>query len=123
MGHFEGVDIYSMATLVDPRYRSTYFTDKEMAEVAKKKLVSAINAELVIVDQDDPEEKRRSSSSSSEVPAESEAKSGSIVQQIAKRIRLEKEQRDQEMEEPTVTAESLVEQYLQEPLQENKPLR
>jgi hypothetical protein len=57
------------------------------------------------------------------VPAESEAKSGSIVQQIANMIRLEKEQRDQEMEEPTVTAESLVEQYLQEPLQENKPLR
>ena len=43
MGHFEGVDNYSMATLVDPRYRSTYFTDKEMAEVAKKKLVSLIN--------------------------------------------------------------------------------
>ena len=122
MGHFESIDIYSLATLVDPRYRRTYFTDKTKAKIATKKLVSLINAEIEM-----------------EVPAfddtlpcpvvaerETEAanlqQSGSIIQQIVKKIRLEEEERNVEMEAGVVTAESLMELYLKEPLQEHKPL-
>ena len=122
MGHFESIDIYSLATLVDPRYRRTYFTDKTKAKTATKKLVSLINAEIEM------EVPAFDDTLPCPVVAERETEtanlqqSGSIIQQIAKKIRMEEEERNVEMEAGVVTAESLVELYLKEPLQEHKPL-
>ena len=123
MGHFESIDIYSLATLVDPRYRRTYFTDKEKAITAKKKLVSLINAEIGT---EDPSmvDTLPCSATSEHVTESGDIlqHAGSIIQQIAKKIRLEEEERNVEVEADKVTAESLVEQYLKEPLQDYKPL-
>ena len=125
MGNLEDVDIYAVATLVDPRYRTTYFIDKEKAKTAKEKLVSLINAELA---SDTDYLGAGNELLLLEASVENEIESGSnmphsdsIMQQVAKKIRLE-EEKTVEMEAAVVTAESLVEQYLKEPLQEYKPL-
>ena len=108
MGHFEDSDsqeVYSLATLLDPRYstllsvkplsiiryKDTFFIDPENAAAAKEKLIRIVKFE-VDMDDNEPFLVDRSSSSS-EPPVEDPAKKVSIMEQISKKIRLDKEQR------------------------------
>ena len=116
MGHFEETEeVYMLATLLDPRYKDTFFIDPNNAEIAKGKLIQKIENEVDIDAEPVSLEERASSS------LELAHEEGSVMEQIAKKIRLDKEQRDKAV--PTITPKSVVEKFLSEPLEKVRCLR
>ena len=73
------------------RSKTTYFLDQTNAEQAKAVLLTLVEAEMDISPEEELE--RRHSSSSSEPAPDLEDVSGTIISQIRKRIRLEKQQK------------------------------
>jgi hypothetical protein len=88
MGDFEKNPTYAVATLLDPRYKATFFQDVENVDAAKKNLISLIKAEILYEEGEPAQHDRRSSASSTSDVEPHE----SIMGQIAKKIRLDKEQ-------------------------------
>ena len=85
---YEEKDIYSVATLLDPRYKDGYFMDVNTAEQAKSALLRYVEAEI------QPEEIEPVMRDSVTEPApEAVDSSLSILGQINKRIRLERQQK------------------------------
>ena len=85
---YEEKDIYSVATLLDPRYKDGYFMDVNTAEQAKSALLRYVEAEI------QPEEMEPVMRDSVTEPApEAVDSSLSILGQINKRIRLERQQK------------------------------
>ena len=85
---YEEKDIYSVATLLDPRYKDGYFMDVNAAEQAKSALLRYMEAEI------QPEEMEPVMRDSVTEPApEAVDSSLSILGQINKRIRLERQQK------------------------------
>ena len=74
------------------RYKDTFFVDPNNAIAAKKRLITLIKKELEI-DDSVPALVERKPSSASEPATEQPAKKASIMEQVAKKIRLDKEQR------------------------------
>ena len=77
------------------RYKDTFFVDPNNGVTAKERLIALIKNELEIDDSEPALVERRSSSTSehSSEPSTEPAKKSSIMEQIAKKIRLDKEQR------------------------------
>ena len=73
------------------RYKDTFFDDPNNGAAAKERLIALIKNELEIDDSKPAVVERRSSSTSE--PSTEPAKKSSIMEQIAKKIRLDKEQR------------------------------
>lgn len=88
MGDLEKNLDYAMATLVDPRYKFTFFQDSANVDAAKASVINLIKAEIPYEDSEPAQQDRRSSASSVEV----EQENVSIMGQIAKKIELDKEQ-------------------------------
>ena len=90
MGDFEKNLNYAMATLVDPRYKDTFFQDSLNVEAAKEELVSLIKAELP--HGEDIELAQPDMTTSVGSIGEVEKQDSSIMGMVAKRIRLNREQ-------------------------------
>jgi hypothetical protein len=91
MGDFEKDPTYAVATLLDPRYKATFFQDVENVDAAKKNLIAMVKAELPHDEASEPDQPDRRSSTSTIGELE-QHENVSIMGAIAKRIKLDKEQ-------------------------------
>ena len=135
LGDFEQQKFYSIATLLDPRWKHIFYRMPNTAETALEYVVQEVEIEMekgqqLYGDLSHMEENLMETASS----IESDGASISILEQIRKRIRLEKlgvSPRSVSsslfvqaaVPVPEVTARSLVEEYLAMPQTEHECLR
>jgi hypothetical protein len=91
MGNFEKDDTYAVSTILDPRYKATFFQDAENVDAAKKSVITMIKAELPC-DEDTELAQHDRRSSASSIGEVEQQENVSIMGQVAKRIKLDKEQ-------------------------------